>query len=125
MISDALAQPRGKDLTRTTDHSGLVLFSRALEVLQVVLYQGAIFYDQYIIGTQSLGGDLEDGLPGATGQVKCWLVVEIIAFYMIIVGAITFLVLETCSSIFDEDKVKEPVRKDRDIIKYSTRTIEW
>lgn len=44
---------------------------------------------------------------------------------MIIVGAITFLLLETCSSIIDEDKIKEPARKDKDIIKYSTKTIEW
>jgi len=29
------------------------------------------------------------------------------------------------SSVFDEEKDKEPCRKNRDIIKYSNRTIEW
>mmetsp|Transcript_42792 Transcript_42792/g.30857 ORF Transcript_42792/g.30857 Transcript_42792/m.30857 type:complete len:91 (+) Transcript_42792:512-784(+) len=44
---------------------------------------------------------------------------------MIIVGAIVFLLLETCTSIFNENTPKESERKDRDIIKYSVRTIEW
>jgi len=64
-------------------------------------------------------------LPGATGEVKSWLLIEIIGFYMIIVGAIVFLLLETCTSIFNENTPKESERKDRDIIKYSVRTIEW
>jgi len=109
----------------TPTSTGLVLFSKSLEVLQVVLYQGAIFFDQYTIGTAETSGDLSDNLVGATGEVKAFLVIEIFAFYMIIVGAIVFLIMESCSSIINEDVVKEPSRHQRDIIKYSTRTIEW
>lgn len=90
--------------------------------MQVVLYQGAIFYDQFIIGTSD---SLTAHLDGSTGEVKSFLVIEIYSFYMIIFGAIVFLFIEIMSSVFNEDKIKEPCRKNRDIIKYSNRTVEW
>lgn len=125
ILSDYLGRQGGANLKRAYTQSGLVLLSKALEVMQVVLYQSAIFYVQFIFGTASLDNTLTTTLPGATGQVKSWLVIEIIGFYMIIIGAITFLILETCTSIFNENAVKETIRKERDIIKYSMRTIEW
>lgn len=105
--------------------SGFLLFGKFVEVMQVVLYQGAIFYDQYIMGTEKLSDNLTNHLPDANGEVKAWLLIEIIAFYMIIIGAITFLILESCTSIINEEVPKEPARSGQDIIKYSIRTLEW
>jgi len=93
--------------------------------MQVVLYQGAIFYDQFIMGTEALSDNLTDHDHDATGEVKAWLFIEIIAFYMIVAGAIVFLIIETCTSIVNDGVFKEPVRSSEDIIKYSIRTLEW
>lgn len=116
VLSDYLGRQKGANLKRAYTSSGLILLSKALEVVQVVLYQSAIFYVQFIFGISSLDDTLTTALPGATGEVKSWLLIEIIGFYMIIIGAITFLLLETCTSIFNEDTAKETERKERDII---------
>jgi hypothetical protein len=78
------------------------------------------------MGTETLQENLTIGLPaGANGEVKSWLLIEIIAFYMIIIGAIVFLVLESCTSIINENVAKESIRGSQDIIKYSIRTLDW
>lgn len=84
---------QSKTLNKGTS-TGLNLFAKFLEVLQVVLYQGAIFFDQYTIGTADLNSYLKNSLEGATGEVKSFLIIEIYSFYMLIAGAITFLLVE-------------------------------
>jgi len=95
--------------------------------LQVLLYQGSIFYAQYVEGTQDLidPEDLTPEVQTAYSDVKCFLIIEIVAFYTIILGTIFFLFLEQFSSIINEKRQKESGRNEEDIILYSQRTLEW
>ncbi len=81
-----------------------ILFPMLIDILTVVLYQGAIFYIQIVY----LNMDKEDRMDNAINLAENWLLVELITYYAQIIQAMLFMLY---SSVIRPVKPSKAMRK--------------
>lgn len=104
--------------------TGMILFTKFLETMQVVVFQASIFYAQWCIGVGVSAGTITDETLRDDSN-EAWLAIEITAFYLIIAGAVLYIAATMLSHQFWPDQPKEDDYEKYDIIKYFTTSINW
>ena len=103
--------------------TGMMLFTKVLEVAQVLIFQASIFYAQWLVGN-TYDSDTAAG-PGADDANEAWLAIEITAFYLVISGAVIFIASTQILNMCYKDTAKTKGYDKEDFISLHTPSINW